>query len=127
MYNNFRSGDLAPPDGTKTPDLTLDVPALCTLECVDSKLVLWVHVGNEGASPLTSGGTLTVRGVVLGENKQLGEADLPKAIEAGQYTSAFAYELDPTGLESITVQVAANEQECKLDNNELTLKGPFCP
>ena len=62
-YNSFRSGDLAPPDGTKVPDLTVKVPELCTLECVDNKLILWVHVGNEGASPLTAGGTLDVHGI----------------------------------------------------------------
>lgn len=126
-YNNFRSGDLAPPDGTKTPDLTLEVPELCTLECVGDNLVLWVHVGNEGASPLTSGGTLTIDGVVLGQAKQLAVTDLPNVIDAGQYTSAFAYPLDPTDLESITLKVVANEQECNDGNNEVVLQGPFCP
>jgi hypothetical protein len=33
VFNNFRSGDPSPPDGKKTPDLTLKVPELCTFEC----------------------------------------------------------------------------------------------
>ncbi len=32
----------------------------------------------------------------------------------------------PAGLESITVKVSVNELECKLDNNEAVLQGPFC-
>ncbi len=125
-YNSFRSGDLAPPDGTKVPDLTLEVPELCTLECVDSKLILWVHVGNEGASPLTAGGTVEVHGAVLGVDTMLGTTELVDIINAGSYINAVAYELDPTDLESITITVSAKEQECNLGNNEVVLQGPFC-
>jgi hypothetical protein len=125
-YNSFRSGDLAPPDGTKVPDLTLEVPELCTLECVDSKLILWVHVGNEGASPLTAGGTLDVHGAVLGVDTPLGTTELVDVINAGSYIDAIAYVLDPTDLESITITVSAKEQECNLGNNEVVLQGPFC-
>jgi len=36
------------------------------------------------------------------------------------------FEIDPAGLESITVKVSIKELECKLDNNEVVLRGPFC-
>ena len=36
------------------------------------------------------------------------------------------FEIDPAGLESITVKVSIKELECKLDNNEVVLQGPFC-
>jgi hypothetical protein len=126
VYNSFRSGDLAPPDGKKTPDMTLKVPELCTLECVDNKLVLWVHVGNEGASPLTSGGTLIVNGVVLGRDTMLGTTDLPLVVDPGKYLDAVEYVLDPTDLESIKIKVDAKELECNLNNNEVVRQGPFC-
>ena len=120
VYNSFRSGDLAPPDGTKVPDLTLEVPELCTLECVDSKLILWVHVGNEGASPLTAGGTVEVHGAVLGVDTPLGTTELIDIINAGSYTDAIAHVIDPTDLESLTITVS------NLGNNEVVLQGPFC-
>jgi hypothetical protein len=126
VYNSFRSGDLAPPDGKKTPDMIVKVPELCTLECVDNKLVLWVHVGNEGASPLTSGGTLTVNGVVLGQDTMLGTTDLPLVVDPGKYLDAVEYVLDPTDLESIKIKVDAKELECNLNNNEVVRQGPFC-
>jgi hypothetical protein len=97
------------------------------LECIDSKLILWVHVGNEGASPLTAGATVTVNGVVLGQDMVLGMTDLVDPIDAGNYLDAIAYELDPTDLESITIKVDAKELECNLANNEVVLKGPFFP
>ena len=61
---------------------------LCRVECSADKVVLWVHVGNEGASP---------------------------------------FEIDPTGLESITVRAETLEQECNVANNEKTILGPFGP
>lgn len=127
IYNNFRSGDLSPPDGKKAPDLALGAPELCALECVDDQLILWVHVGNEGASPLTAGATVTVNGVVLGQDMALGMTELVDPIDPGVYLNALEYVLDPTDLESIIVQVAAKELECDLKNNEVVLKGPFCP
>ncbi len=110
----------SPPDGTKVPDLTLDVPELCTLECIDNKLVLWVHVGNEGASPLTAGGTVDVLGAVLGVDTPLGTTELIDIINAGSYTDAIAHVIDPTDLESLTITVS------NLGNNEVVLQGPFC-
>ena len=126
VYNSFRSGDLSPPDGTKTPDLTLDVPELCTFECVDDKLVLWVHVGNQGASPLTAGATVEVHGLVLGVDTTLATTNLVDIINPGEYLGALAYEIDPTDLASLTITVATQEQECNVDNNKVEIQGPFC-
>ncbi len=125
-YNNFRSGDLSPPDGKKTPDLTLEVPELCTFECVDNKLILWVHVGNEGASPVTAGATVEVHGLVLGKDTTLATTDLVDVINPGQYLAALAYEIDPAELASLTITVGTQEQECNLNNNEVVIQGPFC-
>jgi len=126
VYNNFRSGDLSPPDGKKTPDLTLNVPDLCSFECVDNKLVLWVHVGNEGASPLTAGAKVEVRGLVLGKDTALATTNLVDIIAPGEYLGALAYEIDPSDLASLTITVGTQEQECNLNNNKVVIQGPFC-
>jgi hypothetical protein len=126
VHNNFRSGDLSPPDGKKTPDLTLQVPELCSFECVDNKLVLWVHVGNEGASPVTAGATVEVHGLVLGKDTTLAATALVDIIAPGQYLAALAYEIDPSDLASLTITVGTQEQECNLNNNEVVIQGPFC-
>jgi hypothetical protein len=125
-YNNFRSGDLSPPDGKKTPDATLKVPEPCVLECKDGKLVLWVHAGNKGASPVTTPTTIEVSGVVNGVETPLGQKQLLDVIDPGKYLDAVAFELDPAGLESITVKISVKEQECDLGNNEVVVQGPFC-
>lgn len=126
LYNNFRSGDLAPPDGTDTPDLAVKLPEPCTLQCGDGTIVLNVHIGNEGASPLTAGATITVAGVVKGQMMMLGSLEVVDVIDAGKVSSAYPFALDATDLESVTVTVDAKELECKLGNNAVTLMGPFC-
>ena len=52
--------------------------------------------------------------------------ELLDIIDPGKFLDAVAFELDPVGLESITVTVAVQEQECNLNNNEVVLQGPFC-
>jgi len=126
VYNNFRSGDLAPPDGTDTPDLTLTVPEPCTLQCEQGKVMLMVHVGNEGASPLTAGATIKVDGVVKGQPAMLASVEVVDVIGPGKVSAAYAIELDAADLESVTVSVVAKEQECKLGNNAAMVMGPFC-
>lgn len=125
-YNNFRSGDLSPPDGKKAPDLTLKVPEPCVVECDGGKLVLYVHVGNVGASPVTTPITVVVDGVVLGQPTMLATMEIPDVVDAGTFLDAVPFEVDPAGLESIIVKVSVKELECKLDNNEVVLQGPFC-
>ncbi len=117
---------MSPPDGKKTPDAKLKVPEPCVLECKDGKLVLWVHPGNGGASPVTTPVTIEVSGVVNGQATPLGQKELLDVIDPGKYLAAVAFEIDPAGLESITVKVSVQEQECDLANNEVVLQGPFC-
>ena len=125
-YNNFRSGDTSPPDGSKTPDVTLEVPEPCTFECGDGKLSVWVHPGNVGASPVTSGTTIEVIGLVQGQPMKLGEVVVPDDIAAGYFLDAVKFEVDAAGLESITVKVSIGEAECNQNNNEAVVPGPFC-
>ena len=125
-YNNFRSGDISPPDGLKASDLTLDAVAPCEFECKDGKLVVWVHLGNEGASPATAGATIKLVGLNGGQVKTMQSVEFKDALDPGVYTDAFAFELDPGELETIELTVTANEQECDETNNKVVIQGPFC-
>lgn len=69
---------------------------------------------------------MAVNGVVLGKDTMLGSTELPLVVDPGKYLDAVEYALDPKDLESITIKVAAKELECNLNNNEVTIQGPFC-
>ena len=125
-YNNFRSGDLSPPDGTVTPDLKLQAIEPCTLECKDGKLVVWVHLGNEGASPLTAGATIELVGLAGGQVQTMQSVEVADPLDPGKYAAALAFEFDPAGLDSLEIKVQAKEQECNTNNNTVAIAGPFC-
>jgi hypothetical protein len=126
VHNSFRSGDLAPPDGTDTPDLRLKAATPCELQCKEGKLVVYVHIGNEGASPLTAGATIDVVGLSGGQIKTMQSVEYADPIDPGKYAPAIAVEIDPTDLDSIEVKIKAKEQECDVDNNTVAVPGPFC-
>ena len=127
VYNSFRSGDLAPPDGTDTPDLTVKLAEPCALQCGEGKVVLYVHVGNEGASPLTAGATIKVDGTIKGQPASLATIDIADVIEAGKVSPGYPIELtEAVDIETVTVSVEAKEQECDTGNNTAMLAGPLC-
>jgi len=125
QYNNFRSGDLSPPDGSATPDLTLEVSP-CQASCTSDYLKLWVQLGNEGASPLTAGAVIEVYGVMGGVEMLAVSQPYADVIDPGQYAEGVAVELDPSAFEKLIIRAKANEAECKEDNNEQVLEPPFC-
>lgn len=126
VYNNFRSGDLSPPDGDAAPDLTLEAEA-CMGECGAGKLVVWAQLGNVGASTLTAGATITLYGVTDGVESVLGMLDYLDPLPAGIFTDALVFEVpDSQDLDSLVLRVSTPEVECALDNNELAIAGPFC-
>ena len=99
---------------------------ICEGECEDGLLVITVHVGNQGASPLTAGATLEVIVVIGGVEMTLQTVDLPDPLPEGMWADGLLFELDPAGVEQVIFRVKANEEECNVDNNELVLAGPFC-
>lgn len=47
-YNNFRSGDMSAGQGGEYADLVVQITDVCTLECEEGRLVVYVQVGNQG-------------------------------------------------------------------------------
>lgn len=124
-YNNFRSGDLSPADGAAAPDVTLE-GFVCQAMCSEDSLQLWINVGNEGASPLTAGATISVYGkkgqdeTFIVSQPHLGE------LAPGTYADAIGFQVPALDYEALIVRAVANEEECKQGNNELTFMTPFC-
>jgi hypothetical protein len=99
---------------------------ICQANCLEASLQLWVNVGNEGASPLTAGASIEVYGKTGAEEVLLVAQPFIEALEPGFYAEAIGFMVDGAGYDAIVVRAVANEEECKLDNNELTFEPPFC-
>ncbi len=125
QYNNFRSGDLSPPDGTAIVDLTVEGEQ-CETECDDNLLSIWAHLGNVGASPLTAGAQLQLVGIYNDQETVVETVDFNEQLPAGQFADAILFTVDPAPYDHLVVRAIANEPECNLDNNELTFEAPFC-
>ena len=125
QYNNYRSGDLSPADGTAAPDLTLE-GFVCQAMCLEEAMLVWINVGNEGASPLTAGATLSIYGKTGMDETLLVSQPFVDILPAGQYAEAIGFQVNGIGYDQLIVRSVANEEECKLDNNELTFETPFC-
>jgi len=125
LHNNFRSGDLSPADGAAAPDLKLKA-SVCQFQCLEQSLQLWVNLGNEGASPLTAGATISVYGVKADVETLITELPFLDILEAGKYADALGFQIDGSDYELLRVRATANEEECMIDNNQLELESPFC-
>ena len=125
-YNNFRSGDLSPADGAAAPDLKVKV-TVCEYACSDSQLLMWVQLGNEGASPLTAGATIEVYGKKGGVDSLITSLPYVEVLDAGVYSEGIAFTIDdPVNYDALTVTAVAGEEECKVDDNAFLLNPPFC-
>ncbi|WAS91090.1 FG-GAP repeat domain-containing protein [Nannocystis punicea] len=125
LYNNYRSGDLSPADGTAAPDVVLEA-SICQYQCSDTALQLWVNVGNAGASPLSAGATIEVYGDMGGQETLLASQPFLEVLDPGQYATAIGFMIDAAGYDGLSVRAVAGEEECKLDNNEVAISPPFC-
>jgi hypothetical protein len=124
--NNFRSGDLLPADGAAAPDLVLELAEGCEVLCFADSLVLWVYVGNEGASPLVTGATVEVYSVKDGVDTLEASQLVPGPIAAGQFLDALIFEVPAADVDELRIVGTTMEEECKPDNNTVTKTYPFC-
>lgn len=124
-YNNYRSGDVSPPDGAAAPDVRL-AASLCQYQCMEQSLQLWVNVGNEGASPLTAGATIEVHGVKADVETLITSQPFLDVLDPGKYADALGFVIDGQGYDSLRVRAVTGEQQCKADNDEIELAPPFC-
>jgi uncharacterized protein GlcG (DUF336 family) len=127
-YNNFRSGDLSPPDGLSAPDLQLKSPETCVNTCKgEDQLEVWVQIGNAGAAPLTAGAKIEVYGTAMGSESLLTTVDFLDVLQPGQFADAVVIPVMTTDLDSLRLVAVPNEAECNVDgDNEVVLEKPFC-
>jgi hypothetical protein len=127
IYNNFRSGDLSPPDGLSAPDLVMVAPDTCVNDCVDPDIAnLYVQLGNVGGVPLV-GAVIEVYGTSGGVEKLLFTQEVAGPLAAGVLQAAVAVATATTGLDEIRLVAVAKEAECVIDAaNELVFAPPFC-
>ena len=107
QHNNFRSGDVSPADGSAAPDLKVKA-SVCQFQCLEQSIQLWVNLGNEGASALTAGATISVYGVALGIETLITELPFNDLLDAGQYADALGFQIDGTDYEFLRVRATAN-------------------
>ena len=127
-FNNFRSGDISPPDGLVAPDLQISAPESCIGECVGSnQAVLWFQVKNAGSVPQLAGATVEVRGSAKGVESLLTTVDVPGPLAPGEVLPAMNVLVDVEDVEQIRLVLVSNEIECIVDlNNEILLQPPYC-
>ncbi|MBL9100981.1 MAG: hypothetical protein JNL82_08485 [Myxococcales bacterium] len=126
-YNNFRSGDLSPPDGLAAPDLQIKAPESCMNVCDGQILQIWVQIGNVGAVPLTAGAKIEVYGTIMGMESLLKTEGFLPVLQPGEFADATIIEVDTSDVDSLRLVVIPNEAECKVDgDNEIVLSKPFC-
>jgi hypothetical protein len=124
--NNFRSGDLLPPDGTAAPDLVVQLAEGCEVFCIADSLVLWVYVGNEGASPLALGATVEVYATKDGVETLVTSQAVPGPIAPGQFLDAIIFDIPATDVDLLRIAGKTMEEECEPGNNEVMKMFPFC-
>jgi hypothetical protein len=128
-YNNFRSGDLAPGGGYSGPDLVTTVEGVCTDECAEDRLLVWVSVGNAGYEDVDVDVELKLVGEMDdGTTRILGSPyTVTDTIAAGTTLAAVQFTIDPvpTGLLDIHAAIDDGNDsarsvvgECAEDNNE---------
>ncbi|NOY28306.1 MAG: VCBS repeat-containing protein [Oligoflexia bacterium] len=83
-YNNFRSGDLTAGQNGEYPDLVVKISDVCTRDCDDDLLVVWVQVGNQGYLGVEDNVDLVVFGLTSdGGKEELYRDSLVDLIDAG--------------------------------------------
>jgi hypothetical protein len=127
VYNNFRSSDLSSNDGLAAPDLRLALGDICEMDCDEGRLLVWVHLGNEGAS---AGSRPTVSAIANegGVDFRIGERAYAD-IEPGGYREADLWVIEGLAwdqVSSISFTVRSDDQDCAPENDILVLDGPFC-
>lgn len=127
-HNNFRSGDLSPPDGLAAPNLAVVAPDGCLNECIGgAQATVWFQIGNKGAAPLTAGAMVEVYGIVEGLESLLTVQVFNDQLLPGEFSDGESVLVDIAGLESLRLVVKPGEEECLVDPaDELVLMPPFC-
>lgn len=137
-YNNFRSGDLdAATGGYIGPDLITNVEDVCTAECDDDMLRVWVSVANQGYSDVTDPVELALWLVHKdGSEEELATQTVTSTIPAAQRLSAVEFDISPIphGVDHLYAAVDGGNDattsavdECDEENNTGEYHENLCP
>ncbi len=118
--NSFRSGDLAPSDGSLTPDLVVQ-GQLCDDECAADVQVVFAYLGNRGASPLSNAATIELYGVTGSNEILLDTVTWSQVLAAGAFTPGLRLESEPVSYQGYVLRVSTNDAECDVTNNEFSI------
>ncbi len=88
-YNSFRAAHLNPTMGLMRPDLVVTLDDVCTYECDDDYVAVWVRVGNQGLRDVHKPVEVTVYGVLEdGDRVPVGATVIDDSIPAGALLDA---------------------------------------
>ena len=135
-YNNFRSGDLTPGQGYSGPDLFAKIRSVCTDECDEGNVTVWLQLGNQGYNDTVDPIAVEIWGVTGAGPELLHTFNWNAALPQAYLSESYAVELTgvPTPLYDLIVKIDGGEDnrlgvvdECHEDNN-VTKWGEFvCP
>lgn len=127
-FNNFRSGDISPPDGLKIPGVELFAPEPCAAECDAGLRTLWVQIGNGGAGLLSAGVDIDVYGVAeSGAETLLETIVFSDALPAGLVTDGIEIQVAPADYPEVRVVATPHEIVCNVTQAEVEVAVPACP
>jgi hypothetical protein len=127
-YNNFRSGDVSPPDGLAVPKLSLHGADPCAAACTGELRTVWVQVGNGGAGALSSPVDITAWGIAADATAtMLSTFPFEDALPAGQVSEGFAVDADPQLYEKVRFTASPNEIVCDGPPAQVEVELPPCP
>lgn len=137
-YNNFRSGDMAAGQGGEYADLIAQITDVCTKDCDDDLLVVWVQVGNQGYLDVDGPVELALYGRKEGGGREeLYSASLT-SLASGVLGESVQISVDLTAFpgvvfEDLTVTIDGGDssrasvvEECDETNNEDTWGENLC-
>lgn len=137
-YNNFRSGDMAAGQGGEYADLIVQITDVCTKDCDDDLLVVWVQVGNQGYLPVDGSVDLALFGMKEGGGREVLHRSTLTGLESGVLGQSIQLVVDLTEFpgmvfEDLTATIdggnssrASVVEECDETNNEDTWGENLC-
>ena len=130
-YNNFRSGDITPVEGSGLADIQVQILDVCADACGAGDLTVWLAVANNGTMDLTEPFNVEVFADGDGGLVSMTSFTWTDPVPSG-YRSA-SVELNLTGVPTpVTAFVAIVNgdgavTECTTDNDQDSMAGPWCP
>lgn len=135
LHNTFRAAIAEGGHPEALPNGRLVLGEACTDDCERGRVVLTVHVANDGGADLLAGTPVAVYAVRDGAGDLLATSELPEEVPPGESSDSLLFVLDAAEVDGADLRVLVDDdgtltgvvEECHEDDNILTLEGPFCP